>query len=144
MKKPDKCPECGALYDEISNAKEMCDFIGIDSSEYKEWWCNSCQHNFDAEDSDMSSPYDSADFSKMSLGEISDVIFHDWRNDLSPYAEPYADAMRDFDNINDIIGTESAASVVSYFLANAKGWRGETAREVKKVLRKMLADHAKK
>jgi hypothetical protein len=56
---------------------------------------------------------------------------------MSPYAAPYVDAMSSLNSINDTYITESANSVVLYFLANAGTWRGDTARAVKAYLKKI-------
>lgn len=63
-----------------------------------------------------------------------------------PYfgAVPYIHAMRALNSMSDYCGVESAASIVSYFLANAGLWRGPTARDVKAELRGMLQEHGKK
>jgi hypothetical protein len=52
--------------------------------------------------------------------------------------------MRALNSMSDYCGVESAASIVSYFLANAGLWRGPTARDVKAELRGMLQEHGKK
>ena len=71
------------------------------------------------------------------LHEIAKEIRKDWEK---PYfgAVPYIDAMSELDSIDDNYYFESGKSVVLYFLSNATGWRGETARRVKKELKKML------
>jgi hypothetical protein len=68
---------------------------------------------------------------------IAVEICRDWQ---SPYfgAAPYLGAMRYLSSIDDMYGADSARSVVAYFLANAKTWRGETARRVKAELNAML------
>ena len=71
------------------------------------------------------------------LHEIAKEIRKDWEK---PYfgAVPYIDAMSELDSIDDNYYFESGKSVVLYFLSNATGWRGETARRVKKELKEML------
>lgn len=71
------------------------------------------------------------------LHEIAKEIRKDWEK---PYfgAVPYIDAMSELDSIDDNYYFESGKSVVLYFLSNATNWRGETARRVKKELKKML------
>jgi hypothetical protein len=71
-----------------------------------------------------------------SLADIAGLIRRDWQN-ISPYAAPYVDAMSSLNSINDTYITESANSVVLYFLANAGTWRGDTARAVKAYLKKI-------
>lgn len=59
-------------------------------------------------------------------------------------AEPYLKAMERIDTIaeeiriDDMYRYDTAKSVVLYFLSNAKTWRGEVARRVKKELKSML------
>ena len=71
-----------------------------------------------------------------SLADIAALIRCDWHN-MSPYAAPYVDAMSCLNSIDDTYITESANSVVLYFLANAGTWRGDTARAVKAYLKKI-------
>lgn len=61
-------------------------------------------------------------------------------NWAKPYygAEPYLDAMLTLNTLQDQYGFDSAKSIVTYFLANAKTWRGETARRIKAELNGML------
>lgn len=67
---------------------------------------------------------------------IANEIVSDWNN-ISPYASPYLDAMKQIDSIDENYYADSAKSVVLYFLSNANGWRGEKAREIKKELKLM-------
>ncbi len=62
---------------------------------------------------------------------------------VSPYAEPYLDAMRALDSLNDWYGLDSAVSIVLYFLSNARTWHGEDAKRVKAELNAMLKAHTK-
>ena len=57
---------------------------------------------------------------------------------VSPYAEPYLEAMESLDSINDNYYFDSGKSVVLYFLSNASTWRGEDARRIKAELKEML------
>jgi hypothetical protein len=61
----------------------------------------------------------------------------DWEN---PHyaAVPYLRAMRALDDIDDQYGLDPAAQIVRYFLANARTWRGEKAREIKAELKALL------
>ncbi len=68
---------------------------------------------------------------------IAEDIRKDWKK-VSPYAKPYLDAMGTLHSINDDYYLDSAKSVVSYFLSNAHGWRGDTAKQIKKELKAML------
>jgi len=70
--------------------------------------------------------------------EIARDIRSDWTK-VSPYAEPYLEAMEDLDSVEDRYIFDSARSVINYFLANASGWKGDVAREIKKELKGMVA-----
>jgi hypothetical protein len=71
------------------------------------------------------------------LSEIASEIRKDWSK-VYFGAVPYLDAMSTLNSINDNYFMDSGYSIVAYFLANAGTWRGETARNVKKELNKML------
>lgn len=71
------------------------------------------------------------------LFEIAAEIRNDWQK-ISPYAQPYLEAMHTLNSMQDNYIADSARSVVAYFLSNASSWRGETARRVKKELNAML------
>jgi hypothetical protein len=71
------------------------------------------------------------------LYKIAYEIRCDWFN-LSPHAKPYLDAMSTLDDIADNYYADSGESVVAYFLANAAGWKGATARAIKTELKQML------
>jgi len=97
---------------------------------------------FNCDEDNLTSWYKNKDFSKMTISEISDVIFSDW-SDVSPQAFQYADAMRDIEDIGEMYGADPASSVVSYFLLNAKDWKTETAGKVKKALQNMVDEYHK-
>lgn len=71
------------------------------------------------------------------LRTIAAEIRRDWAN---PYfgAIPYLDAMSRMDSHTEDYGHDSGASIVLYFLANAKTWRGETAKRIKAELKGMV------
>jgi hypothetical protein len=71
------------------------------------------------------------------LDVIAAEIQRDWPK---PYfgAVPYLDAMRSLTAITDRYYYDDGVGVVSYFLANATTWKGDTARRVKAELRAML------
>jgi hypothetical protein len=71
------------------------------------------------------------------LHTIAREIKRDW---AKPYfgAVPYLDAMGALDSVNDKYYDDDGVSVVSYFIANAATWKGDTARRVKAELRDML------
>ena len=80
------------------------------------------------------------------LSTIAEEIIADWSNcqvTISAAAKPYLSAMRGLSSLDDFYGMDKAVSIVSYFLANAGTWRGETARRVKTELNKMLDAHRK-
>ena len=68
--------------------------------------------------------------------EIAEEIVNDWKN-VYFGAVPYLEAMFCLNVISDDYGCDSAKSIVLYFLSNATGWRGETARGIKKELNVM-------
>jgi asparagine synthetase B (glutamine-hydrolysing) len=53
-------------------------------------------------------------------------------------ARDYLDAMKQLTDIDDYYGVESASSIIVYFLANARTFRGEEARRIKKELKELL------
>lgn len=53
-------------------------------------------------------------------------------------AVPYLDAMATMDDVSEDFGCDPGREIVTYFLANANGWRGDVARRVKKELKGML------
>jgi len=71
------------------------------------------------------------------LNVIAAEIRQDWKN-LSPYAKPYLDAMSTLKSVHDNYLLDSGKSIVLYFLANASGWRGETAKRIKGELNQLI------
>lgn len=71
------------------------------------------------------------------LYEIAREIRKAWAK-VSPYAEPYLEAMESLNTIDDNYYLDSGKSVVLYFLSNASTWRGEDARRIKAELKEML------
>ena len=69
---------------------------------------------------------------------IARDIREDWKKP-NVYAIPYLEAMEELNSINDNYYLDSARSVVLYFLSNASGWRGETAKRIKAELKRMVA-----
>jgi hypothetical protein len=61
----------------------------------------------------------------------------DWKK-VNFGAVPYLDAMTTLGSIHDDYGCDSAESIVRYFLSNATGWRGETAKRIKAELKALL------
>ena len=71
------------------------------------------------------------------ISTIAADIHADWKN-IHFAAEPYVGAMSTIHTINDTYGADDARTVVMYFLANAGGWRGPKAKEIKAELKQML------
>ena len=71
------------------------------------------------------------------LYTIAREIRKDWKN-VSPYAAPYLQAMSYLNSVDDHYYLDSGRSIVSYFLANAGSWRGETAKKIKAELKAMV------
>lgn len=69
--------------------------------------------------------------------EIAREISKDWP---APFfgAVPYLRAMMTLDKVTDEYGFDSAKSIIRYFLANARTWKGETAKRIKAELKSML------
>jgi hypothetical protein len=53
-------------------------------------------------------------------------------------AEPYLRAMASLSAAGDNYGMDDARSIINYFLANARGWRGEDAKRIKAELKAMV------
>ena len=82
-----------------------------------------------------------ADASKKEVGtrplcDIAQDIRKDWKN-VNFAAKPYLQAMGQLDKITDKYGMDDAKNIVSYFLANASSWKGETAKKIKQELKKL-------
>ena len=73
------------------------------------------------------------------LYEIARDIRRDWGSNVNYAAQPYLDAMRELDSINDRYYEDTAKSIVAYFLSNASSWRGETAKAIKAELKAMMS-----
>lgn len=72
------------------------------------------------------------------IKEIAAEIKADWKNWRNSYAAEYLNAMSSLETINDNYYFDSADSIVRYFLSNAQGWRGDTAKRVKRELKDMV------
>lgn len=75
------------------------------------------------------------------LNAIAQEVLADqtnWGKTSLIYAKPYLNAMLSLQTLRDTYGADDARSIVLYFLSNASGWRGETARRVKAELKEML------
>lgn len=71
------------------------------------------------------------------LSDIAKDIRSNWKN-ISYWAEPYLQAMEQIHSQEPDAPYlfEDVETQVMYFLANAQCWRGETARTIKKELKK--------
>lgn len=74
---------------------------------------------------------------RVTVSEIAYAIAKDWQN-INPYAADYLNAMKEIRDIDGSYYTDSAKSVVLYFLANASSYRGESARAYKSILKAMV------
>jgi hypothetical protein len=72
-----------------------------------------------------------------SLDAIAREIRADWTHPNFA-AQPYLRAMASLGGMRDSYGADPGAQIVAYFLSNASGWKGDTARRVKAELRAML------
>jgi hypothetical protein len=68
----------------------------------------------------------------------SDIRAGNWPAKSNFAALPYLRAMRELSTITESYGSDSAKSVVLYFLSNASSWRGEVARRIKSELREIV------
>lgn len=76
---------------------------------------------------------------KLPLRIIAKIILNDWGYSKVYFgAKPYLEAMFQLDTVDDKYIMDSGKSIVAYFLSNAGTWKGDTAREVKKHLKKLI------
>ena len=73
------------------------------------------------------------------LHEIAREVRSDWGSKVNFAAKPYLDAMSGMGDISGSYGLDSGVSIVTYFLSNARTWKGETAKRVKAELKAMIA-----
>ena len=71
------------------------------------------------------------------LSTIAREIRSDWKK-VNFAAVPYLQAMSTLNSVDDTYISDSARSIVNYFLSNASTWRGETAKRIKKELNAMV------
>jgi hypothetical protein len=71
------------------------------------------------------------------IREIAGEIHKEWYP-VNFAAVPYLRAMRDLETISDSYGYDDGRSIVLYFLSNARTWRGDSARRIKKELNSLL------
>jgi len=70
------------------------------------------------------------------LYTIAKEIRKDWQK-MYFGAVPYYEAMTELNSIKDKYYSDTAVSVVLYFLANAQTWKGEVAKRIKLELNAM-------
>ena len=66
---------------------------------------------------------------------IAQEIRRDWGAKVNFAAKPYLAAMLTLDKKSDKYGCDSADTIILYFLSNASGYRGETAKRLKAELK---------
>ncbi|GMV56384.1 MAG: hypothetical protein AMXMBFR6_21890 [Betaproteobacteria bacterium] len=83
-------------------------------------------------------PKQTGKFSSRLLSEIADEVRADWTVINNSGARDALDCMSKMGRIGDSFGADpNGYSVIATFLSNAIGWRGPTARRIKKELRAM-------
>ncbi len=70
------------------------------------------------------------------ISKIAKVIKADWKT-INPAAEDNLEAMFHINEPTDTYYADDGDTIVRYFLSNSKGWKGDTAREVKAALKKI-------
>lgn len=71
------------------------------------------------------------------VSEIAKEIRSDWKP-VHDWAVPYLEAMDVIEDVTDRYYEDSASSVIRYFLGNARTWKGDVARRVKKELNELI------
>jgi hypothetical protein len=71
------------------------------------------------------------------ISTIAREISREWKN-VNYAAKPYLEAMYSLDSVTDSYYQDSAKSIVSYFLCNASGYRGDTAKAHKAALKAIV------
>ncbi len=59
-------------------------------------------------------------------------------NKFSVYAKPYVDAMLSMNKNDKMYMLDGKEEILIRFLCNAQGWRGEDAKECKKLIKTMI------
>jgi hypothetical protein len=86
------------------------------------------------------------DYSKMTIAQIGMESYQDMKDTgfrsktQFNHCVPYLEALYSMQSINDKYGADSGSSIVAYFLSNARQWKGEVARNIKKELNKRLKE----
>lgn len=71
-----------------------------------------------------------------SISSIAYEISKEWNN-VNFGAVPYLSAMKGLNGPDDYYGFDNARGIVSYFLANARGYKGEKAKAHKLALKQI-------
>ena len=74
------------------------------------------------------------------ISKIAEFISQDWNN-INFGAKPYLDAMKDLNKITDNYFEDYEKTIVLYFLANARTYKGENARQIKKYLNNLIDEN---
>jgi hypothetical protein len=74
---------------------------------------------------------------KRPIHEIASDIKADWKK-VNYGAMPYLSAMTWLDKPTDTYGSDSAKTIVTYFLSNASAWRGDKAKAIKQELKQLF------
>jgi hypothetical protein len=82
--------------------------------------------------------WDNADWNDLTLDQIAEIIYEDWGEDMGSRSIPHVEGVSNFESVDEWINHESGASMVAYFLSNAKEWKGVVAVKVKKHLQTLL------
>ncbi|MCR5265142.1 MAG: hypothetical protein K6E29_00940 [Cyanobacteria bacterium RUI128] len=81
---------------------------------------------------------DEEDCSHRAIDTIAYEIIEDWGENISDGAKPYLKAMTQIVSIDEMYGSDSATSIIGYFLANAEDYQGKKAERLKQELQNML------
>jgi hypothetical protein len=79
--------------------------------------------------------------SPRSIAVIAENISRTWPN-VSVHARPYLNAMYHLNSVDDLYGVDSARGIITYFLGNAAGWKGVSARLIKQELHDLVRRRA--
>ena len=82
------------------------------------------------------------DLKQKTLDELARLAERSWSRDgkVAGPAKPYLDALGSLSDMNSTYGADSARDIIVYFLGNATGWKGETAKAVKAELNRRLKE----
>ena len=85
----------------------------------------------------QASQHQVAGVQKRPIHEIAREILQDWKP-VNYAAKPYLEAMLQLDKVTDDYGQDPGSMVIAYFLGNARTWKGEKAKVIKKELQDMI------